>query len=108
MATRGTIAKQEVFAKIMQVYPNAFWEDENKVLRIPVEENGNLVEIKVSLTAAKNILGDGEVPSAFKLVNAPASPKTKAAPAFEEKRPELEMTEAEMTNVANLMSALGL
>ena len=54
---KGTEAKNSVFAKIIGSFPNAFWFSFGKILRVPVTEKGEIVEIKVQLTAAKNILG---------------------------------------------------
>ena len=102
MAARGTEAKNEVFSKVMSVFPKAFWEDEGKILRIPISEGGNVIEIKMTLTAAKNILGGEENASAFKLTGTPSEPKP-IKPAN-----DIEMTQAEKDNVASLMKALGL
>ena len=92
---KGAIAKSEVVAKIKEVFPEAF--EYGKELRIPMEEDGQRVEIKVALTCAKtNVGGDGaSVESQGEsnvAVNAPA-----AAPTEEEKQ-----------NIANLMDRLGL
>lgn len=92
---KGAIAKTEVIAKIKEVFPEAF--EYGKELRIPLEEDGQRVEIKVALTCAKtNVGGDGaSVESQVEsnvTVNVPA-----AAPSEEEKQ-----------NIANLMDRLGL
>jgi len=104
---RGTEAKQEIFTKVMQVFPKAFWEDENKILRIPISEGGNLVEIKMTLTAAKNILGGEENASAFKLTSTKEVTK-KENVAETKTKSNMEMTQAEKDNVSNLLAALGL
>lgn len=109
---RGSEAKTELFKKIMEIYPDSFWEDEGKILRVPMSEAGNRVEIKVTLTAAKTNLGGDAVPSAFG--GAASAPKAQTsgfagsnmpAPAENE---SLEMTQEEKDNVASLMAALGL
>lgn len=96
MAAKGTESKGIVFGKLQEVYPNAFWEDEGKILRIPMTEGGNLVEIKVTLTAAKNLLGGTEMPSAFEAAPAPAQ------------APQVQMTEEEKDNVAKLLASLNM
>ena len=53
---KGSIAKEAIFKKMLEVFPNSFMADA-KTLRIPWEENGETIEIKVALTAAKDILG---------------------------------------------------
>ena len=55
---RGAESKEKLFSRLQEIYPNAFWEDENKILRIPFIENGENIELKVSLTAAKNNLAN--------------------------------------------------
>lgn len=59
MAAKGTIAKENLFKKLREVFPNAFFDD--KVLRVPMDDGGTLVEIKVALTCAKDILGGDTV-----------------------------------------------
>ena len=98
MAAKGTESKNIIFSKVQEVYPEAFWEEEGKILRIPMNENGNIVEIKVTLTAAKNILGNGETPSAFSAASIPT----------ETAKPVAEMTEEEKNNVAMLLASMNL
>ena len=93
---RGTESKGVIFNKLKEIYPNSFWEDENKILRIPMNEGGNPIEIKVTLTAAKNILGSGAVESAFPTASEPVVEKP------------VEMTEEEKENVATLLASLNL
>ena len=96
MAARGTESKSVIFNKLKEIYPNSFWEDENKILRIPMSEGGAPIEIKVTLTAAKNILGSGTVESAFPTVSEPVVEKP------------VEMTEEEKEDVATLLASLNL
>ena len=96
MAAKGTESKCIIFNKLKEIYPNSFWEDENKILRVPMNEGGNPIEIKVTLTAAKNILGSGAVESAFPTASEPVVEKP------------VEMTEEEKENVATLLASLNL
>lgn len=96
MAAKGIGSKSIIFNKLKEIYPNSFWEDENKILRIPMNEGGNPIEIKVTLTAAKNILGSGAVESAFPTASEPVVEKP------------VEMTEEEKENVATLLASLNL
>ena len=96
MAAKGTESKGIIFNKLKEIYPNSFWEDENKILRIPMSENGTPIEIKITLTAAKNILGSGAVESAFPTASEPVVEKP------------VEMTEEEKENVATLLASLNL
>ena len=105
MAAKGTEAKTEIFNKIMQIYPDAFWEDQGKILRIPMSEAGSRVEIKLSLTAAKTNLGGEDVPGAF---GSMSSNKNFSIPMPAPEETSLEMTQAEKDNVARLVKELGL
>ena len=93
---RGSESKQKVINKILETFEGSFLYG-SKELRIPLEEDGQRVEIKVALTCAKtNVGGDGaSVESQVEsnvAVNVPA-----AVPSEEEKQ-----------NIADLMSRLGL
>ena len=94
MAAKGAESKGLIFNKLQELYPNAFWEDTGKILRIPMAEGGVPIEIKVTLTAAKNILGGGQVESAF--------------PTETVSEKVIEMTEEEKTNVSKLLASLNL
>lgn len=59
MAARGSIAKEEITNKILAEFPGSFKFD--KEIRIPFYENGELVQIKITLTAAKvNVENGGD------------------------------------------------
>ena len=99
---KGSIAKEAIFKKILEIFPNSFMADA-KTLRIPWEENGETIEIKVALTAAKDILGssidmnweDGDgAEKAY--ATAPKAPVSS------------EPTAEEKANVEKLMASLGL
>lgn len=101
MAIKGTIAKQEVLTKILATFPNAFQYD--KEIRVPMIENGEEVQIKVTLTAAKvNVTNgaDTALPGDF-----PAPTNTPVTP---ERTTPIEPTAQEKQNVANLLARLGL
>ena len=91
MAARGIGSKSIIFNKLKEIYPNSFWEDEGKILRIPMNEGGNPIEIKVTLTAAKNILESAFPTASEPIVESP-----------------VEMTEEEKENVATLLASLNL
>lgn len=102
---RGTESKNIVFAKLQEVFPGSFWEDQGKILRIPLDENGSRIEIKVTLTAAKTNLGEEGPVSAFN-----SSPVVNAIPDIPKivNNPVLEPTEEEKENVSKLIASLGL
>ena len=36
---KGTDSKNIIFTKLMEVFPDAFWEDAGKILRVPFNED---------------------------------------------------------------------
>lgn len=105
MAARGSIAKEEVMNKILATFPGAFKYE--KELRIPMMENGEELQIKVTLTAAKNMVapgGDTALPgmqiTKDVIVATPQGPVIEKMP--------VEPSEAEKKNVVNLLDLLNL
>lgn len=103
---RGAASKEQVMAGILAAFPGSFKYD--KEIRIPMNEDGEIIQIKCVLTAAKvNVEngGDTAVPgaataTATKTVTASVSP----APAGFINEPTAEEKQA----VADLVSKLGL
>ena len=101
MAIKGAVAKQEVQKKILEAFPGAFAYD--KEIRVPMIENGEEVQIKVVLTAAKVNVSNGAdtaLPGDF--------PSPTNAPVTPEKTGPVAPTDEEKANVARLLSKLGL
>ena len=101
---KGAQAKQEIFNKILATFPDSFMQDD-KILRIPYQEGNDVVEIKVTLTAAKDIIGAGAASAASQPKeefnwSAGASDVDTAAAAA--------LTDEEKDNVKKMMEALGL
>jgi hypothetical protein len=92
---RGSESKQKVIDKILETFEGSFLYG-SKELRIPMQENGERVEIKVALTCAKTNVG-GNDSSVESGVQTEAASNVIAAP-----------TEEEKANIANLMNRLGL
>lgn len=101
---KGAVAKEQIFAKMLEVFEGSFIYNGGKELRIPWDENGTEVQIKVALTCAKDMVsasGESAKPAAAASESAPAS-------AFPAPKKIVEPTEEEKQNVADLLSALGL
>lgn len=97
---KGADSKEIIFKKLTQVFPGSFMDD--KVLRIPMTENGEPLEIKVALTCAKDILGDGVAASAF------PDNRAAAAPSLAISEADIEPSEDEKNNVAKMLESLNL
>ena len=102
---KGAVAKQEIGAKILECFEGAFYYNNGKELRIPWNENGVEVQIKIAMTCAKdNVSADGEE------VSRPAAVASETAPSssFPAPHKKAEVTEEEKENVESLLKALGL
>lgn len=100
MAAKGTASKQIIFNKLKEVFPKAFMESD-KIMRIPLEEDGTSIEIKVSLTAAKDLLGNVDnSPAAAADFNFTGINPSEGDP--------IEPTAEEKAEVKSLLGALGL
>jgi hypothetical protein len=90
---RGSLSKTLIGTAILQVFPNSFVEPDGKTIRIPTTCEGQLIEVKIQMTAAKDVIG-GQ-PS-FEPVVKSANPQNTA------------MTDAEIAEVKELIARLGL
>lgn len=89
MAAKGTVSKEKITNKILQMFEGAFVS--GKELRIPMMEDGTEVQIKVTLTAAKtNIEHDGATISSdevnFESVAVASAAPISVFPSEEEKK----------------------
>ena len=108
MAARGAESKEEVANIILQTFPAAFKYE--KEIRIPMMENGELIQIKVTLTAAKTNVEIGEdtaLPGADAIDLSNLA--TSAEPAeLKQDAVYIEPTAEEKENVKSFLGLLGL
>lgn len=95
MAVRGSWSKGIVKEKILETFKDSF--ENGSEIRIPLYENGDRIEIKVTLTAAKTNVGDA-ANEAVQGVEAAVSAPTEILPPSEE----------EKAQVSSLLAKLGL
>lgn len=104
---RGSVVKQEIANKILSTFEGSFLYNDGKEIRIPAYEEGELIQVKVTLTAAKenvsvgddNLLpGEKEIDNEINFV----------ASSEKETKQIVEPTEAEKQNVQDLLASLGL
>ena len=98
---KGSLSKDIIFKKLIEVFPGSFMQDD-KICRIPCIENGETVEIKVTLTAAKDILGTAAAPAKeeFDWSDEKLDPVSTVA--------KNDLSEQEKANIKKMMEALGL
>jgi len=102
---KGAVAKEAIFQKMLNVFEGSFMWNGNKELRIPFNEEGTEVQIKVTLTAAK----DNVYPEGVGEVHAPTVSEWHARDTDINPTSTLvEPTEEEKHNVEALLKALNL
>ena len=101
---RGALAKEIVFNKILETFEGSFMYNNGKECRIPIDENGSLIQIKVTLTAAK----DNVDPSGESITPAAVAKEEGPIGNFPAPKKRTEVTEEEKQNVSDLLKALGL
>lgn len=89
---KGTAAKQEIFKKMLEVFPGSFMFNNDKELRITYLEDNEPVQIKVTLTAAKDAVCNPNSEA-----NIPGTVFTDA-----DTQPQIEYTEPTAEEKANL------
>ena len=98
MAIRGAESKSAITQKILDTFEGAFLYD--KEIRIPMNENGEIVQIKCVLTCAKvNVGTDNNATNISTIENSSNT---------EVKTQAIELTEEEKNNVNTLIEKLGL
>lgn len=91
---RGSLSKTLIGTAILQVFPNSFIEPDGKTIRIPTTCEGQLIEVKIQMTAAKDLVGGA--PAFTENVSATAEPQNRA------------MTDEEIAEVRDLIARMGL
>lgn len=105
MAARGSVLKQEVATKILAAFPGSFLYNDGKEIRINGVEDGQNLQIKVTLTCAKVAVEGGEdtvLPGENAKTTSPAQAITTS-----EKVPQ-EPTNEEKERLKTLLNQLGM
>jgi hypothetical protein len=106
---RGAESKLEITRKILETFDGSFLFNEGKEIRIPCKEEGEDVQIKITLTAAKINVAPGDDVA---LPEAPKKPDINSTSmknsAFSAETAPVAPTEEEKANVRNLLESLGL
>ena len=100
---KGAIAKQAIFDKILETFEGSFMYNSGKELRIPFDEEGTLVQIKVALTCAKENVNVGE-----EVQKVAAASQEGPINNFPEPSKPVEPSPEEKQNVEDLLKSLGL
>ena len=104
---KGALAKEEITNKILEVFPGSFKYE--KEIRVPMMENGEMLQIKITLTAAKNMVGNGADVAIPGDMSGSFAPSPSPAPAqLKQDTTVIEPTKEEKERVKNLVELLGL
>ena len=90
---RGQLSKELITKGILSVFPGSFIASDGKTIRIPTSCEGETIEVKCTLTAAKDIEGGG---ASFVTSTSQVVPQN------------TEMTDEEVAEVRRLIENLGL
>ena len=90
---KGTQSKTLIGTALLQIFPGSFIDADQKTVRIPTTCEGEPLEIKISMTCAKDIVGG--TPAVITSASS-IEPQNRA------------MTEQEINEVRDLISRLGL
>ena len=91
---RGSLAKTLIGTGILQVFPGSFIDSDQKTIRIPTNVEGEPLEIKITMTCAKDVIGGGQASS--------VATTKQAVPQ------DREMTDEEIKEVKAIIQRLGL
>ena len=106
---RGAVSKEIISKKILEIFEGSFKYNDGKEIRIPLQEDGEEIQIKVALTCAKDNVSPGQdnaIPGA-----AAQTTTTMNTPVMNTEKKEtvtVEPTAEEKQNVSDLLRALGL
>lgn len=94
---RGSLAKTLIGTAILQVFPGSFIDSDQKTIRIPTSVEGEPLEIKITMTCAKDVIGGGNGGQAGSVATT-----KQVAPQ------NTEMTDDEIKEIRELITRLGL
>ena len=103
MAAKGSILKQEIASKILAAFPGSFLYNDGKEIRINGTENGEKLQIKLTLTAAKVAVEGGS-----DMILTGEAATTDVKPNVVNERIPQEPSEEEKERLTMLLNKLGL
>lgn len=106
---KGQILKKEISKKILSIFPNSFLYNNGKEIRINGVEEGENLQIKISLTCTKDAVipgNDVKLPGEENIITPITISKNEIN--FDNQPITSEPTLEEKQNVADLLASLGL
>ena len=91
---KGNQSKTFIGEALLKIFPGSFIDADRKTVRIPTTCEGEPLEIKITMTCAKDLVGGA--PAFTENVSATAEPQNRA------------MTDEEIAEVRDLIARMGL
>ena len=107
---RGTESKSYITKKLLETFEGSFLYNDGKEIRIPLKEDGEIVQIKVTLTCAKtNVSTEDSTPVEFKTTPAAnASNELNFEDTPAPSPAEINTTPEERANIARLVEKFNI
>ena len=107
---RGTESKSYITKKLLETFEGSFLYNDGKEIRIPLKEDGEIVQIKVTLTCAKtNVSTEDSTPVEFKTTSAAnASNELNFEDTPAPSPAEINTTPEERANIARLVEKFNI
>ena len=107
---RGTESKSYITKKLLETFEGSFLYDDGKEIRIHLQEDGEIVQIKVALTCAKtNVSTEDSTPAEFKTTPAAnASNELNFEDTPAPSPAEINTTPEERANIARLVEKFNI
>ena len=91
---KGNLSKTLIGESLLQIFPGSFIDSDRKTVRIPTTCEGEPLEIKITMTCAKDLVG-----------GAPVFTENVSATAEQQNRA---MTDEEIAEVRDLIARMGI
>ena len=111
MSAKGSVLKQEIAKKILATFPGSFLYNDGKEIRINGTENGEILQIKISMTCAKVAVEGGDdtaLPGEKTAATAATAATADTKPAGTNEKVPQEPTAEEKERLTTLLNKLGL
>lgn len=109
MAVKFSQAKEAVEKQIIAAFDDAYITTQDKKIYVWADDGGEKVQIAISLTGVKNMVGaTPAAPATSNLVTSDEMPPWEEVPAPTAAPTPTEPTQEEMDNLANMLAKFGL
>ena len=105
---KGSESKSIFYEKILEMFEGSFIYNEGKEIRIPFNEDGKDIQLKIVVTCAKDNVKPGGNTAVSGVKATKVTITEGVEPIFEDVSAAVEPSTEELNAVSNLMTSLGL